>query len=109
MVNKVKEIMNKARIKLESQDCADLDAVCGQIKDISIKAGVSLKGPVPLPTKKLLISTRKTPCGDGSDTYEKWELRIHKRLIEINADDRVLREVMRIRIPDSVRVEMTLG
>jgi small subunit ribosomal protein S10 len=101
--------MGKARIKLESQDTVELDSVCSQIKEIANKSGVQLKGPVPLPTKRLKISTRRTPCGDGSDTYEKWELRIHKRLIEIFADDRVLRDVMRIRIPASVNVEMTLG
>lgn len=101
--------MGKARIKLESQDTVELDSVCSQIKEIASKSGVQLKGPVPLPTKRLKISTRRTPCGDGSDTYEKWELRIHKRLIEIFADDRVLRDVMRIRIPSSVNVEMTLG
>lgn len=101
--------MNKARIKLESQVFQDLDAVSAQIRDIAQKAGVELRGPIPLPTKKLMISTRKTPCGDGSDTYEKWELRIHKRLIEIQADDRVLREVMRIRVPPSVNIELNLG
>lgn len=86
-----------------------LDEVCNQIKDIAVRAGVSMRGPIPLPTKKLRIPTRRTPCGDGSDTYEKWEMRIHKRLIEVRADDRVLREVMRIRIPSSVNVEMALG
>ena len=101
--------MNKARIKLESQDYGDLDEVCTQIKAIAEKAGVKMNGPVPLPTKKLKIFTRRTPCGDGSDTYEKWEMRIHKRLVEVQADDRVLREIMRIKIPSSVNVEMTLN
>lgn len=101
--------MAKARIKLESQNVGDIDTVAGQIKDIALKAGVALKGPIPLPTKKLLIATRKTPCGDGSDTYERWELRVHKRLIEVSADDRVLREIMRIRIPDDVNVSMQLS
>ncbi|MFQ5405788.1 MAG: 30S ribosomal protein S10 [Candidatus Micrarchaeia archaeon] len=100
--------MNRARIKLQSQNNQELDDVCGQIKGICEKSGVEMKGPIPLPTKKLKISTRRTPCGDGSDTYEKWEMRIHKRLIEISADDRALREVMRIQIPESVNVEMTL-
>lgn len=101
--------MNKARIKLQSQDCKALDDVCTQIKEIVARAGVEMRGPIPLPTKKLRISTRKTPCGDGSDTYEKWELRVHKRLVEVQADDRVLHEIMRISIPQSVHVEMTLG
>ncbi len=101
--------MSKARIKLEGPDVTELDEVCSQIRDIAKRIGVELRGPVPLPTKRLRISTRKTPCGDGSDTYEKWEMRIHKRLIEIFADDRVLREVMRIRIPASVNVQMTLN
>lgn len=101
--------MNKARIKLESQVFTDLDAVCSQIRDIAQKAGVQIRGPIPLPTKRMKISTRKTPCGDGSDTYEKWELRVHKRLIEIQADDRVLREVLRIRVPSSVNMELNLG
>ena len=41
-----------------------------------------VKGPVRLPTKKLKISTRKTPCGEGSKTWDTYEMRIHKRLIE---------------------------
>ncbi|MFA6330226.1 MAG: 30S ribosomal protein S10 [Candidatus Micrarchaeia archaeon] len=101
--------MGKARIKLQSQSFSDLDQVCKDIKEIAGKSGVAMRGPIPLPTKVLAISTRKTPCGDGSDTYEKWQMRIHKRLIEVTADDRVLRDIMRIKIPDSVHVEMTLG
>jgi small subunit ribosomal protein S10 len=101
--------MGKARIKLESQNVGDIDTVSTQIKEIASKAGVAMKGPVPLPTKKLVIATRKTPCGDGSDTYERWELRVHKRLIEVSADDRLLREIMRLRIPDSVHVAMQLS
>ncbi|MFH1750134.1 MAG: 30S ribosomal protein S10 [Candidatus Micrarchaeota archaeon] len=99
----------KARIKLESRSYTDLDGVCTQIKDIAKRAGVEIRGPIPLPTKKLRITTRKTPCGDGSDTYEKWECRIHKRLMEIKADDRVLRDVMRMEIPKSVSLEMNLS
>ncbi len=94
------------RIKLESQIIADIEDVCTQIRGVAERAGVQLKGPIPLPTKKLKISTRRTPCGDGSDTYEKWELRVHKRLIEVFDDGRVLREVMRVRIPSSVNIAM---
>ena len=100
--------MAKAKIKLRSQDVKELDKSCNEIKSIATRAGVEVKGPITLPTKKFLISTRKTPCGDGSDTYEKWELRVHKRLISIGADDRVLREVMRVKFPESIHLEIEL-
>jgi SSU ribosomal protein S10P len=64
---------------------------------------------VPLPTKKLKISTRKTPCGDGSHTFEHWEMRIHKRLVEIEGSDQALRQVMRLPVPDTVQIEITLS
>ena len=41
-----------------------------------------VKGPVRLPTKNLKINTRKTPNGEGSKTWDFYEMRIHKRLIE---------------------------
>lgn len=41
-----------------------------------------VKGPVRLPTKNLKINTRKTPNGEGSKTWDFFEMRIHKRLIE---------------------------
>lgn len=41
-----------------------------------------VKGPVRMPTKVLKITTRKTPCGEGSKTWDCYEMRIHKRLIE---------------------------
>jgi small subunit ribosomal protein S20e len=40
--------------------------------------GVSIRGPVRLPLKNLKITTRKTPCGEGSKTWDKFELRIYK-------------------------------
>ena len=74
----------KARIRISSTDRQMLDDVCGQISSITKRTGVRLSGPVPLPTKKLKVPLRKTPCGEGTATWEKWELRIHKRLIDID-------------------------
>jgi small subunit ribosomal protein S10 len=50
-----------ARIKLASTDIGKLNDVCNYIKDISTKTGVVMKGPIPLPTKKLKVTTRKAP------------------------------------------------
>jgi small subunit ribosomal protein S10 len=56
----------------------------------------------------MVIPTRKTPCGDGSQTWDKWEMRVHKRLIDIDADERAIRQIMRVKIPDSVYIEIEL-
>lgn len=97
-----------ARIKLTSNNTDRLDEVCDEIKDIAKKMGVKIIGPVPLPTKRLHVPVRKTPCGDGTRTWDKYELRIHKRLIEIDARERVMRSIMRIRVPNEVYIEMEI-
>ena len=98
----------RARIKLTSTDTAKLEDVCNEIKEIAQKIGVKLVGPIPLPTKKLVVPTRRTPCGDGSKTWDKFEMRVHKRLIEIDARDRVMRSIMRIRVPNDVYIELEI-
>ncbi|MFH2112679.1 MAG: 30S ribosomal protein S10 [Candidatus Bathyarchaeota archaeon] len=98
----------RARIKLTSTDTEKLEGVCDEIKDIAKRIGVKLVGPIPLPTKKLVVPTRRTPCGDGSDTWDRFEMRVHKRLIEIDARDRVMRSIMRIRVPNEVYIEMEI-
>jgi small subunit ribosomal protein S10 len=98
----------RARIKLTSTDADKLPGVCDEIKDIAKRIGVKLVGPIPLPTKKLVVPTRRTPCGDGSNTWDRYEMRVHKRLIEIDARDRVMRSIMRIRVPNEVYIEMEI-
>lgn len=101
--------MPTARIKLISRKKNDVVAIAKQIIEIAKTAGVKFKGPIPLPTRIMTISTRKTPCGDGSHTYEHWEMRIHKWLVEIDGSEQALRQVMRITVPDTVQIEMTLS
>ena len=98
----------KARISLTGTDTKRVDQVCKQIKAISDRTGVSMSGPIPLPTKKLVVPTRKSPDGEGTETWEQWEMRIHKRLIYLDADDRALRQLMRIQVPDGVNIEIVL-
>jgi len=98
----------RARIKLTSTDIEKLQNVCDEIQDIASRIGVKLVGPIPLPTKKLVVPTRRTPCGDGSNTWDRYEMRVHKRLIEIDARDRVMRSIMRIRVPNEVYIEMEI-
>ena len=101
-------MVKRARIKLTSTDTDKLGEVCQEIKDIAKKTGVKLVGPMPLPTKKLVVPTRRTPCGDGSNTWDRFEMRVHKRLIEVDARERVMRSIMRIRVPNEVYIEMEI-
>ncbi|MEM0022574.1 MAG: 30S ribosomal protein S10 [Archaeoglobaceae archaeon] len=98
----------KARIKLSSLNPTDLDRICNQIKEIALKTGVEISGPIPLPTKRLVVPTRKAPDGEGSNTWDHWEMRVHKRLIDIAADERTLRQIMRIQVPRDVNIEIVL-
>ncbi len=98
----------KARIKIASTDISKVNQVCDYIKDIATKTGVDMRGPIPLPTKKLKVTTRKSPCGDGSETYERYEMRIHKRMIDLGMGERALRLVMRVPIPEGLNIEIEM-
>ncbi len=101
-------MVQKARISLSGTSPQRVDEICSQIKRISERTGVAMKGPIPLPTKKLIVPCRKSPDGEGCETWERWEMRVHKRLIDIDADERALRQLMRIQVPDEVQIEIVL-
>ena len=100
--------MEKARIILIGKDTKQLEEVCNQIVDITKKIGTKHSGPIPMPTKKMKITTRKSPSGDGTATWERWEMRIHKRVVDVDADEKSLRQIMRIQVPDGVHIEIEL-
>lgn len=100
--------MQKARIKLASVDIDKLNQTCDYIRDISEKTGVDMRGPIPLPTKRLKVTTRRSPCGDGTATWERYEMRVHKRLIDLGLDERALRLVMRVPIPENLNIEIEM-
>ena len=100
--------MSKVRIKLQSVDIGKLNEVINTIKEISSAAGTPISGPIPLPTKKLKITTRKSPCGDGTATFDRFEMRIHKRVIDLSANERVLHSIMRIHIPRTVSIKIEM-
>ncbi len=100
--------MQKARINLTSTEIDKLNQICTSIKDIADKTGVSIHGPIPLPTKRLKITTRKGPDGEGKASFDNFEMRIHKRLIDLGIDERALRLVMRVPIPEGVSIEIEM-
>ena len=100
--------MSKVRIKLNSTDIEMINNICDSIKELARKSGIAISGPVPLPTKKLKITTRKSPCGDGTATFDNFEMRIHKRLIDLPANEKVLHQIMKMQIPKSVNIKIEM-
>lgn len=100
--------MQKARIKLASTDINKINQTCAYIIDVADKTGVVMKGPIPLPTKRLKITTRKGPCGNGTATWDRFEMRVHKRLIDLGIDERALRLVMKVPIPEGLNIEIEM-
>ena len=103
-----RRMVRKARIRLTSTDYGKLEEVGGELKSIAGKTGVRINGPVPLPTKRLRVPVLKAPSGEGTATWDRWEMRIHKRLIDIDSEERVMRRIMRIRVPEEVHVTIEL-
>lgn len=100
--------MAKVRIKLSSIDIGALNSVIGMISDISQRTGVLMRGPIPLPTRRMKITTRKSPCGNGTATFDRFEMRVHKRIIDMPAEDRVLHPIMMLKIPRSVQIKIEM-
>lgn len=100
--------MAKVRIKLSSIDIGALNPVIASIKEIAGRAGVAMRGPIPIPTRKLKVVTRKSPCGNGTATFDRFEMRVHRRIIDIPAEDRVLHPIMKLQIPRSVQIRIEM-
>ncbi len=100
--------MPKARIKLYGTELNKLNEVISQIKDIAKKTKTKMSGPITLPTKTLLVPVRKSPQGEGKASWEKYEMRIHKRLIDLAADERALHLVLRVPIPHDINLEIQI-
>lgn len=100
--------MSRARIKLVSDDIGKITRFADEVKDVTEKLGVGLRGPIPMPTKKLKITTRKSPDGEGKASFERYQMRIHKRLLDVEVNERVLRKIMKVQIPSGLNIEIKL-
>lgn len=65
--------------------------------------------PVRLPTKHLRITTRKSPNGEGTNTFDRFEMRIHKRIIDLHSPSDVVKQITSISIEPGVEVEVTIA
>jgi len=85
--------------------------VCADLKrgaeDKGLKGKVT--GPVRLPTRVLRVTMRKTPCGEGSKTWDHFEMRVHKRIIDLHAPTEMVKQITAVNIEPGVDVEVTVS
>jgi len=58
------------RIRLSSTSVESLNQVCNEIKRVGERTGVRIKGPIPLPTERIVVTVRKAPSGEGTHTFD---------------------------------------
>lgn len=100
--------MQKARVKLTSTDAETVDRVAEDVIETAKNYNAKVSGPVPLPTDTMSVTPMKTPDGEGAATWEKWEMRVHKRLIDVSDSERALRQIMRVHVPEGVSIEVEI-
>jgi len=103
-------VSHKIRIILSSRKVVALEKVC---KDLVGKAKaqdspIKIKGPIRMPTKTLRIMTMKSPCGEGTITWDRFQMRVHKRVIDLVAPSELVKKITSINIEPGVDVEVTV-
>ena len=68
--------------------------VCQDLIRSAKEEHLRVKGPIRMPTKTLRITTRKTPCGEGSKTWDRFEMRIHKRVIDLHSPAETVKKIV---------------
>ncbi|CAE7505127.1 RPS20 [Symbiodinium microadriaticum] len=101
--------IHRIRITLTSRKVEALERVCAELKNRAISKELKVSGPVRMPTKVLRLMTRKSPCGEGTNTYDRFQMRIHKRLIDLYSPADEVRQITNISIESGVDVEVTIA
>ena len=98
----------KIRIRLKAYDNVVLDQSAEKIVDTAKRTGAKVSGPIPLPTKKEIVTILRSPHKD-KDSREQFEMRTHKRVIDIlYPTQTTIDSLMKLDLPAGVDVEMKL-
>ena len=98
----------KMRIKLSAYDHTLIDGACKKIIDTALKFGAKISGPVPLPTRREVVTIIRAPHKD-KDSREQFEMRTHKRLIDIYSPSaKAVDALMKLELPAGVDINIKL-
>lgn len=99
---------NKIRIRLKGYDHRVLDQSAQRIVETAERTGARVVGPVPLPTRLERFTVMRSPFID-KDSQEHYEIRTHKRLIDVlDPDSKTIDTLMRLNLPAGVDIEIKI-
>ena len=102
-------VKEKIRVRLKSYDAAIIDAAAEKIVETAKRTGARVSGPIPLPTEKEIVTILRAPH-KYKDSREQFEMRTHKRLIDIhNPNPRTVDAMMKLDLPAGVEIEIKLN
>lgn len=101
-------VKEKIRIRLKSYDHTLIDQAAEKIVEVAKRNNAAVSGPVPLPTEKEIITVLRA-VHKYKDSREQFELRTHKRLIDIvKPSQKAVEALMSIELPAGVEIEIKL-
>ncbi|ONI45367.1 30S ribosomal protein S10 [Candidatus Epulonipiscioides gigas] len=98
----------KMRITLRAYDHKLIDQTAEQIVSVAKKSGARVSGPIPLPTKKEIITILRA-VHKYKDSREQFEQRTHKRLIDIEATPKIVEVITRLDLPAGVEIKLKVN
>ena len=101
-----KMAQGKIRVRLKSYDSTIIDAAAQKVVDVAKRNGSKVSGPIPLPTDREIVTILRA-VHKYKDSREQFEMRTHKRLIDIiNPQQKTVEALMSIELPAGVEIEI---
>ena len=101
-------VKEKIRIKLKSYDHSLVDSACEKIVENAKRTGAKVTGPIPLPTKKEIITILRA-VHKYKDSREQFEAKTHKRLIDIQRpSNKTVEALQSLELPAGVEIEIKI-
>ena len=101
-------VKEKIRVRLKSYDHTIIDAAAEKIVEVAKRNGAAVSGPIPLPTEKEVVTILRA-VHKYKDSREQFEMRTHKRLIDIiKPNQKVVDALMSVELPAGVEIEVKI-
>lgn len=108
-MQKEQTVAPKIRIKIRAYDHKLIDQSCKQIVETAKRSGAKVNGPIPLPTEKTKYTVLRSTFVH-KDSREQFEMRVHKRLIDIlDATPKTIDSLTNLNLPAGVDVEIKMS